>query len=142
MTVTSGDVSQVYGENRIAPTFPDPTEELVAGYPLDAQSALGVSYPDREAVGKYAITLGNLENLNLNYDFKFDKEYFYYIVARHIVIVPDEDMTSVYGNTEVNIAYTSYRIPRISTTSPKKPVLSAPILSAVSSREKIPPKRA
>ena len=108
VTVTSGDVSQVYGENRIAPTFPDPTEELVAGYPLDAQSALGVSYPDREAVGKYAITLGNLENLNLNYDFKFDKEYFYYIVARHIVIVPDEGMTSVYGNTEVNITYTSY----------------------------------
>ena len=31
VTVTSGDVSQVYGENRIAPTFPDPTEELVAG---------------------------------------------------------------------------------------------------------------
>ena len=108
VTVTSGDVSQVYGENRIAPTFPDPTEELVAGYPLDAQSALGVSYPDREAVGKYAITLGNLENLNLNYDFVFDKEYFYHIVARHIVIVPDEDMTSVYGNTEVNITYTSY----------------------------------
>ena len=108
VTVTSGDVSQIYGENRIAPTFPDPTEELVAGYPLDAQSALGVSYPDREAVGKYAITLGNLENLNLNYDFKFDKEYFYYIVARHIVIVPDEGRTSVYGNTEVNITYTSY----------------------------------
>ena len=108
VTVTSGDVSQVYGENRIAPTFPDPTEELVAGYPLDAQSALGVSYPDREAVGKYAITLGNLESLNPNYDFDFDKEYFYYITARRIVIVPDEGMTSVYGNTEVNITYTSY----------------------------------
>lgn len=108
VTVTSGDVSQIYGENRIAPTFPDPTELLVAGYPLDKQSALGVSYPDREAVGKYAITLGNLENLNPNYDFKFDREYFYYITARPIVIVPDQGMTSVYGNTEVNITYTSY----------------------------------
>ena len=108
VTVTSGDVSQIYGENRIAPTFPDPTDELVDGYTLDAQSALGVSYPDREAVGKYAITLGNLESLNPNYDFAFDKEYFYYIIARHIVIVPYEGMTSVYGNTEVNITYTSY----------------------------------
>lgn len=106
VTVTSSDIDQIYGETRLTPEFS--VTGLVDGYKLDAQSALGVSYPDREAVGKYAITLGNLENLNLNYDFVFDKEYFYYIVARHIVIVPDEGMTSVYGNTEVNITYTSY----------------------------------
>lgn len=106
VTVTSGDVSQIYGETRLTPEFS--VTGLVDEYELDKQSALGVSYPDREAVGKYAVTLGNLENLNLNYDFVFDKEYFYYIVARHIVIVPDEGMTSVYGNTEVNITYTSY----------------------------------
>lgn len=106
VTVTSSDIDQIYGETRLTPEFS--VTGLVDGYKLDAQSALGVSYPDREAVGKYAITLGNLENLNLNYDFVFDKEYFYYIVARHIVIVPDEGMTSVYGNTEVNITYTTY----------------------------------
>ncbi len=106
VTVTSSDIDQIYGETRLTPEFS--VTGLVDGYKLDKQSALGVSYPDREAVGKYAITLGNLENLNLNYDFVFDKEYFYYIVARHIVIVPDEGMTSVYGDTEVNITYTTY----------------------------------
>ena len=106
VTVTSSDIDQIYGETRLTPEFS--VTGLVDGYKLDAQSALGVSYPDREAVGKYAITLGNLENLNLNYDFVFDKEYFYRITARHIVIVPDEGMASVYGNTEVNITYTTY----------------------------------
>lgn len=106
VTVTSSDINQIYGETRLTPEFS--VTGLVDGYTLDAQSALGVSYPDREAVGKYAITLGNLENLNLNYDFVFDKEYFYRITARHIVIVPDEGMASVYGNTEVNITYTTY----------------------------------
>ena len=106
VTVTSSDIDQIYGETILTPEFS--VTGLVDGYTLDAQSALGVSYPDREAVGKYAITLGNLENLNLNYDFVFDKEYFYYIVARHIVIVPDEGMASVYGDTEVNITYTTY----------------------------------
>lgn len=106
VTVTSSDIDQIYGETRLTPEFS--VTGLVDGYTLDAQSALGVSYPDREAVGKYAITLGNLENLNLNYDFVFDKEYFYRITARHIVIVPDEGMASVYGNTEVNITYTTY----------------------------------
>ena len=106
ITITSEDVSQIYGETRLTPELS--VTGLVDEYELDKQSALGVSYPDREAVGKYAITLGNLENLNRNYDFVFDKEYFYYITARPIVIVPDEGMTSVYGNTEVNITYTSY----------------------------------
>lgn len=106
VTVTSSDIDQIYGETRLTPEFS--VTGLVDGYTLDAQSALGVSYPDREAVGKYAITLGNLENLNLNYDFVFDKEYFYRITARHIVIVPDEGMASVYGNTEVSITYTTY----------------------------------
>lgn len=106
ITVTSGDVSQIYGETRLTPEFS--VTELVDGYKLDAQSALGVSYPDIEAVGQYAVTLGNLESLNPNYDFAFDREYFYYITARPIVIVPDEGMTSVYGNTEVNITYTAY----------------------------------
>ena len=106
VTVTSSDIDQIYGETRLTPEFS--VTGLVGGYTLDAQSALGVSYPDREAVGKYAITLGNLENLNLNYDFVFDKEYFYYIVARPIVIVPHEGISSVYGDTEVNITYTTY----------------------------------
>lgn len=106
VTVTSSDIDQIYGETRLTPEFS--VTGLVDGYTLDTQSALGVSYPDREAVGKYAITLGNLESLNPNYDFVFDKEYFYRITARHIVIVPDEGMASVYGNTEVNITYTTY----------------------------------
>lgn len=106
VTVTSSDIDQIYGETRLTPEFS--VTGLVDGYKLDAQSALGVSYPDREAVGQYAVTLGNLESLNPNYDFVFDKEYFYYITARHIVIVPDEGMASVYGDTEVNITYTTY----------------------------------
>ena len=108
VTVTSSDIDQIYGETRLTPEFS--VTGLVDGYTLDAQSALGVSYPDREAVGKYAITLGNLESLSLNpnYDFVFDKEYFYYIVARPIVIVPHEGISSVYGDTEVNITYTTY----------------------------------
>ncbi len=106
VTVTSSDIDQIYGETKLTPEFS--VTGLVDGYTLDAQSALAVAYPSVEAVGSYNITLGNLESLNPNYDFVFDKEYFYRITARHIVIVPDEGMASVYGDTEVNITYTTY----------------------------------
>lgn len=106
VTVTSSDIDQIYGETKLTPEFS--VTGLVDGYTLDAQSALAVAYPSVEAVGSYNITLGNLESLNPNYDFVFDKEYFYRITARHIVIVPDEGMASVYGDTEINITYTTY----------------------------------
>ena len=107
VTITSADVTQIYGEE---PTQVNITgaKGIVEPYSLVSGSALAVAYPSVEAVGSYNITLGNLESRNSNYDFVFDKEYFYRITARHIVIVPDEGMASVYGDTEVNITYTTY----------------------------------
>lgn len=107
VTVTSADVTQIYGEERTQVNITG-AEGIVEPYSLVSGSALAVAYPSVEAVGSYNITLGNLESLNPNYDFVFDKEYFYRITARHIVIVPDEGMASVYGDTEVNITYTTY----------------------------------
>ena len=107
VTITSADVTQIYGEE---PTQVNITgaKGIVEPYSLVSGSALAVAYPSVEAVGSYNITLGNLESRNSNYDFVFDKEYFYRITARHIVIVPDEGISSVYGDTEVNITYTTY----------------------------------
>lgn len=108
VTITSADVTQIYGEEERTQVNITGAEGIVEPYSLVSGSALAVAYPSVEAVGSYNITLGNLESLNTNYDFVFDKEYFYRITARHIVIVPDEGMASVYGDTEVNITYTTY----------------------------------
>ena len=108
VTITSADVTQIYGvEERTQVTITG-AEGIVKPYSLVSGSALAVAYPSVEAVGSYNITLGNLESLNPNYDFVFDREYYYTVTPRPIVIVPDEGMASVYGDTEVNITYTTY----------------------------------
>lgn len=107
VTVTSADVSQVYGEERTAIKIVS-VDGLVEPYGLVASGKLDAEYPAREAVGQYRITLGNLEDVNPNYDFVFDRDYYYTITPRPIVIVPSQNATSVYGNADANITYTTH----------------------------------
>ena len=107
VTVTSADVSQVYGEEPTAIEIVS-VDGLVEPYRLVASGKLDAEYPAREAVGQYRITLGNLEDVNPNYDFVFDRDYYYTITPRPIVIVPSQNATSVYGNADANITYTTH----------------------------------
>ena len=108
VTVTSEDVSQVYGEEERTAIKIVSVDGLVEPYGLVASGKLDAEYPAREAVGQYRITLGNLEDVNPNYDFVFDKDYYYTITPRPIVIVPSQNATSVYGNADANITYTTH----------------------------------
>ena len=108
VTVTSEDVSQVYGEEERTAIEIVSVDGLVEPYELVASGKLDAEYPAREAVGQYRITLGNLEDVNPNYDFVFDKDYYYTITPRPIVIVPSQNATSVYGNADANITYTTH----------------------------------
>lgn len=108
VTVTSEDVSQVYGEEERTAIEIVSVDGLVEPYGLVASGKLDAEYPAREAVGQYRITLGNLEDVNPNYDFVFDKDYYYTITPRPIVIVPSQNATSVYGNADANITYTTH----------------------------------
>ncbi len=108
VTVTSADVSQVYGEEERTAIEIVSVDGLVEPYGLVASGKLDAEYPAREAVGQYRITLGNLEDVNPNYDFVFDKDYYYTITPRPIVIVPSQNATSVYGNADANITYTTH----------------------------------
>lgn len=108
VTVTSEDVSQVYGEEERTAIKIVSVDGLVEPYRLVASGKLDAEYPAREAVGQYRITLGNLEDVNPNYDFVFDKDYYYTITPRPIVIVPSQNATSVYGNADANITYTTH----------------------------------
>ena len=108
VTVTSEDVSQVYGEEERTAIEIISVDGLVEPYGLVASGKLDAEYPAREAVGQYRITLGNLEDVNPNYDFEFDRDYYYTITPRPIVIVPSQNATSVYGNADANITYTTH----------------------------------
>lgn len=79
---------------------------LVEGHGLNASSTLSRESIGSHSVGQYKMTTGDLASKNKNYSFSLDRDYYYVITARPIIIVPSE-ATSIYGNADAVIKYTT-----------------------------------
>lgn len=94
------NLSRIYGEDEYDIAVQS-IKNAVTGFKVTGkpQRASG------NTVGKYPINIGTLANEN--YTVVFDKEYYYVITPRPIVVVPVET-GNVYGQSAKTITYTTY----------------------------------
>lgn len=117
------NLSRIYGEDEYDIAVKS-IENTVEGFDVTGkpQRASG------NTVGKYPINIGTLANDN--YTVVFDKDYYYAITPRPIVVVPVET-GNVYGQSAKTITYTTY----FKGNPEKTGLLSGDSLSGALSRE-------
>lgn len=120
---SDNNLSRIYGEAEYDIAVKS-IENTVEGFDVTGkpQRASG------NTVGEYAINIGTLANEN--YTVVLDKEYFYVITPRPIVVVPVET-GNVYGQSAKTITYTTY----FKDNPEKTGLLSSDSLSGALSRE-------